>query len=1072
MVTPHPNRTRSERPTRRYAASFVRLAINREFTRKTFTVIAVAFILSAIGLNTFLAHRQTLEQENSVSTLRESGRLKRDLDQLQQMMLDEHGELYTLISTRPFYKRAAYQFPVATLLELSGDARTGCRGRSDCVSRLDQLDEMMRKLGERSNALARRVTQFPGSVRLGDPALNEIDAYFYSVLEHVIDVRMEADATIDSAISKSSSDSRWVSTALLASGFTAAALLLGLMRWNTRIARRLRAALRLADTARARYQRFFDEHPLPIWIYDNESLAIVAANGAAQRSFGYDEAELLGMSLEDVHPADEFSRLKEGFNARSETTFGQTQAVGVWVHQTRSGERKSMDVHHLKVAFEGQAATMAVMVDVTLELAARAELFESKQTLEYVLDHIPQGIAWKNAKHRYVGGNAVYARDAGLASREALIGLSDHELLWGDDPEEIQDEDIRVMSGELTRRHFERSAVAVDGTEVWISETKLPLEDQKGNTIGVLIAYENITSRRKAELALRLQGRAIDASINGIVIAQAQLGRNIVMFANPAFERITGYSAGDVTGADCDALFNLNQEPQKWAEVRHAMNSNTEANVTLLCVRKNGEQFWNNVLVAPVRDEEGRVTHHVGVMSDVTALVEYQARLEHQARYDALTELPNRTLLDERLGEAIGRASEAGSQVSVMFLDLDRFKEVNDSLGHRVGDTLLASVAKRLQRLVRSNDLVARYGGDEFIIVAARSGGEQLVPMLERVITAMTEPFYAGERELFVEASIGVSTYPQDGADTDTLIRNADAAMYLAKSRGRNGYQFYRPELNRAAAERLQLSTRLRRAVKAKALQVAYQPQIDMLTGRIFGAEALLRWRDDELGVVSPAVFIPIAEETGLIQGLGEWVLRTACEQACRWREQGFPPIRVSVNVSPLQLERSDLVNVVRAALADTGCRADMLELEVTEGALMRNADDAARVLQELRQLGVKIAIDDFGTGYSSLSYLKRFSVDRIKIDKAFVQEIGQGTEYEALTLAVIAIAEALKFAVIAEGVETDVQRGFLVEHGCSEGQGFLYSAAVSGDTIAAMLRPSSVESDFAGTAPDPQTGR
>jgi len=319
----------------------------------------------------------------------------------------------------------------------------------------------------------------------------------------------------------------------------------------------------------------------------------------------------------------------------------------------------------------------------------------------------------------------------------------------------------------------------------------------------------------------------------------------------------------------------------------------------------------------------------------------------------------------------------------------------------------------------------------------------------------MSEPFNMGIQELYVEASIGVSTFPQDGPDADTLIRNADAAMYLAKAHGRNGYKFYRAELNAAAAEKLQLSTQLRRAVKTQALQLAYQPQVDMLTGRIFGAEALLRWNDPELGVVSPATFIPIAEESGLIQVIGEWVLRTACQQAKSWLDQGLSPIRISVNVSPLQLERSDLVTVVKTVLKDSQLAADCLELEVTEGALMRNADDAARTLRELRSLGVKIAIDDFGTGYSSLSYLKRFSVDRIKIDRAFVREIGIDEEYEALTLAVIGIAKALKFDVLAEGVELDVQKHFLIGHGCTEAQGFLFSPAVSSGQFAEMLRKS-----------------
>lgn len=672
-----------------------------------------------------------------------------------------------------------------------------------------------------------------------------------------------------------------------------------------------------------------------------------------------------------------------------------------------------------------------------------------------MVENVPQGIAWKDANHRYVGGNEIYARDAGLKSRHALIGLSDRDLRWGDDPDAVIAEDARVMAGELTWKHLERAAIAVDGSEVWISETKLPLEDQSGAVIGVLRAYENITKRRRAEVALRLQSRALEASINGIIIAEIRAGRHVIMFVNEAFERITGYGQSDVLNADCDDLFRLNGEPEKWDAVRRALNDDTEANATLLCTRKDGKRFWNNILVAPVRDEVGTVTHHIGVMSDVSALVEYQQRLEHQARYDSLTELPNRTLLDERLAESIARATATEGSVSVLFLDLDRFKEVNDSLGHRVGDALLARVAKRLQRLVRATDLVARYGGDEFIIVAERSSAEQLIPMLDRLVAAMSEPFNMGIQELYVEASIGVSTFPQDGPDADTLIRNADAAMYLAKAHGRNGYKFYRAELNAAAAEKLQLSTQLRRAVKTQALQLAYQPQVDMLTGRIFGAEALLRWNDPELGVVSPATFIPIAEESGLIQVIGEWVLRTACQQAKSWLDQGLSPIRISVNVSPLQLERSDLVTVVKTVLKDSQLAADCLELEVTEGALMRNADDAARTLRELRSLGVKIAIDDFGTGYSSLSYLKRFSVDRIKIDRAFVREIGIDEEYEALTLAVIGIAKALKFDVLAEGVELDVQKHFLIGHGCTEAQGFLFSPAVSSGQFAEMLRKS-----------------
>jgi diguanylate cyclase (GGDEF)-like protein/PAS domain S-box-containing protein len=1024
----------------------------RKFERIALSLLAVLAILAAIGANTFLAVRQAAEQNNAMRALQSSSRLKQDLDQLQQMMLDEHGELYTLISTKSFYKRSPYTFPLHELAELTNDARDACKHGTTCLSELDDLDGMIRLLGERSDALYQRSTQHPGTLGLGDAQLSEIDAYFYSVLEHVVEVRMQADATIDTTVSKSSKDAKSVSAALLICALTAALLLLALIYRNSRIAHRLRVTLRQADRARAKYQRFFDEHPLPICVLDDASQAIVASNRSAQRTFGYSESEMLCMSLSDVLPADEHLRFAQTMSQRPEDDSEITHSLGVWVYQTKDGERLSMDVHHLNLEDEGQRVTLSVMVDVTLMTVAQAELFKSKQTLEYVLDHVPQGIAWKDANHRYVGGNAIYARDAGLPSKHALIGLTDYDLKWGDDPAAVMAEDIQIMAGERTWKHLERAAIAVDGSEVWLSETKLPLEDQSGAVIGVLRAYENITRRRQAQVALRLQSRALEASINGIIIAEARAERHIIMFANAAFERITGYGQGDVIDADVEALFTLGGETEKWDVVRQALSDDSEANATLLCTTKHGKRFWNNILVAPVRDDDGQVTHHIGVMSDVSALVEYQQRLEHQARYDSLTELPNRTLLDERLAEAIARASGTQGQVSVLFLDLDRFKEVNDSLGHRVGDALLAKVAKRLQRLVRATDLVARYGGDEFIIVAERSNAEQLVPMLDRLVASMSEPFHMGIQELYVEASIGVSTYPQDGPDADTLIRNADAAMYLAKAHGRNGYKFYRAELNVAAAERLQLSTRLRRAVKAQALELAYQPQIDMLTGHVFGAEALLRWNDPELGVVSPATFIPIAEESGMIQVLGEWVLRTACAQVRSWLDQGLPSIRVSVNVSPLQLERSDLVAVVKAALHDAQLPADSLELEVTEGALMRNADDVARTLRELRNLGVKIAIDDFGTGYSSLSYLKRFSVDRIKIDRAFVRDIGTDGEFEALTLAVIGIAKALKFDVLAEGVELDVHRRFLIEHGCTEGQGFLYSPAIAGDRFAELL--------------------
>jgi diguanylate cyclase (GGDEF)-like protein/PAS domain S-box-containing protein len=909
----------------------------KRHSKSALSVLAIASILVAIATSTGLALWQTREQNTALRSLQSSGRLKSDLDQLQQIMLDAHGDLYTQISTAPFYHRQQYAFPLRALLALTVDARSACGSRPTCISQLDDLDGMLRLLAKRSDALGARANMRAGGVGLGDPALGEIDAYFYSALEHVGSVRVQSDATIEVTVTRSSEDAKWVSKILLGCGLSAAVLLLVVIYRNFRIARQLRAALAVADRT-------------------------------------------------------------------------------------------------------------------------RDELFRSNQTLESVLDHVPQGIAWKDTAHRYVGGNEIYARDAGLLSKRVLIGLTERDLKWQDDVSAVENEDAKIMAGELTKKHVERVSKAVDGREVWISETKLPLEDQSGNVIGVLRAYDDITERRKTDAALLLQGRALEASVNGIIIFEARDGKYVVSFANEAFERMTGYDRNEVLNLSSEDLFSLSGESQKWDVVRKALGANAKADVTLHCVRKDRSRFWSHVQVSPVRDDGGRITHHVGVMTDITALTEYQQRLEHQAKYDALTDLPNRTLLDERLAQSLSRARVEGSLVSVMFLDLDRFKEINDSLGHRVGDALLVRVATRVRRLVRERDLIARYGGDEFVIVVEHTEARYAVPMLDRIVSAMAEPFHLDAQELYVEASIGVSTYPQDGLDADTLLRNADTAMYLAKSEGRNGYRFYRPELNAAAAERLQLSARLRRAVKNQALRLEYQPQVDMRDGTIFGAEALLRWHDEELGTVSPADFIPLAEQTGLIQSIGEWVLRTACQQVKTWIDLGLAPIRVSVNVSPLQLERSDIVEIVRSALQQAQIPSDYLELEVTEGALMRNVDEVARTLRELRATGVKIAIDDFGTGYSSLSYLKRFSVDRIKIDRAFVREIGRDGEYEALALAVIGIANALKFEVLAEGVELDAHRAFLLKHGCTAAQGFLFSPSVTGAAFAELLRSNTAD--------------
>lgn len=753
------------------------------------TPLALVAILSAIALNTAIALHQSREQRRALEQQHAVESVKRDLDELQNTLLDEHEQLYTVIGTRPFYRRAAYIYPLPLLIDNASAAQQTCEGRERCLALLDELKDMIRHLGRMSNELAMRAMLEPGSVTVATPLLGELDARFFQTMQKIGEIRVDEDAHLDQSVTKASRDSQTTAALLLGSGLAAACLLLAFLRRNAHITKSLREALYTADIAREKYQRLFELNPLPVWIVDDVSTRLVAVNEVAARVFGYRADEMLELRLADL-------RLDEtALHGKSLPHVGAREnGTAIWEHRTKSGEFRSMSVFQLQTDFDGHSATLCVMEDVTAQLAAQAEL-------------------------------------------------------------------------------------------------------------------------------------------------------------------------------------------------------------------------------------------------------------RHRAEYDALTGLSNRKHFDESLTRMLEQAKRSGAALAVIFLDLDNFKEVNDSLGHRVGDALLTHIAKRIERVVGERGTVARYGGDEFMII---TGGADsvLIPLLDSLLLAMTEPAHVSGHELFIEASIGISIHPSDGDDTDTLVRNADAAMYLAKQNGRNQYQFYRPELSKAAIARLRISTRLRQALRNGTLKVLYQPQFDMRSGAMIGAEALLRWTDAQLGSVSPALFIPIAEETGLIRGIGEWVLREACKEAARWNADDARALRVSVNVSPLQFEHGDLIGQVRSALHDSGLLPELLELEVTEGALMRHPDLASRKLAGLREMGVRIAIDDFGTGYSSLGYLKRFRADRLKIDREFVREVGLDAETETITRAIIALAQALNFELIAEGVETNSQRDFLLRNGCIQAQGFLYSQAVSADKI------------------------
>ncbi len=551
------------------------------------------------------------------------------------------------------------------------------------------------------------------------------------------------------------------------------------------------------------------------------------------------------------------------------------------------------------------------------------------------------------------------------------------------------------------------------------------------------LAFERARGKN-AELALQLRSRALDASLNAVLITRASGTGHLIEYANPAFEHITGYPLDAIIGADCRLLQGGDRDQPGIDAIRRALAGKHDVTTLLRNYRRDGTLFWNQLHITPVPDENGQVVHHIGVLNDVTELVRLRDLQHHQANFDSLTGLPNRALLHERLDQAIALGAARNTRVSLIFMDMDHFKDVNDSLGHGIGDCLLQEVGKRLANCVGPADTVARHGGDEFVMVVVEPGPtDRQAEVLTRVSQALLRPVWVEDTGFYVEASIGIACFPADGADGQTLLRRANLAMYRAKSDGRNAVHRFEPELDRLADQRLALSRRMRAALANGEFQLDYQPQVDLQCNRVTGVEALLRWRDPELGAVSPATFIPIAEENGLIAPIGEWVMQQACHQAQTWQAT-LPGLRMSVNLSPRQFARGDILHVIERALTRAGLPPSLLEVEITEGALM--AHRSIDLLRAIRATGVGVAIDDFGTGYSGLSYIRAFQADRLKLDMSFVRGLGVHREDEVITRAILSLGRALDFQVVAEGVETDRQLAFLRRYGCGVVQGHRFA--------------------------------
>ncbi|AMB86338.1 diguanylate cyclase [Pseudomonas agarici] len=590
-----------------------------------------------------------------------------------------------------------------------------------------------------------------------------------------------------------------------------------------------------------------------------------------------------------------------------------------------------------------------------------------------------------------------------------------------------------------------------DGRWVWIEDRGRAVErSASGRVLRMVGTRRDINSRKELEVQRQLAATVFEAASEGIVIFDPNYA---LLAVNQAFSRVTGYQIEDMLGRNVAELPCSRDARRHYSMIRQSLEQHGSWQGELVEARKNGELYPQWLQLNVVRDAGGKVSHIVGFFADLSARRESEERMRYLTHYDELTGLAKRSLFKERLHEANQRARQGGRSLALLHINLDRFKLLNDSLGHEVADQLLQKMARRLINALPEAETIARLSGDEFAVLFDAYGNlSSLARMATRLLGKLRLPLTVAGHELVVSASMGISLLPDSAREIPALVSQANIAMQHAKHLGGNNFQFYTDSLQASTLERLQLENQLRKAIDEQQLTVFYQPKLCLATDRLNAAEALVRWDHPSMGQVPPGDFIGLAEETGLIGAIGEFVLRQACWQACEWQRQGLAPTRVSVNLSVHQLRQGKLVSLVRQVLAETGLAPHLLELELTESQLLDSVEHIIATFQQLRDLGVKLAIDDFGTGYSSLSYLKRFPVDYVKIDQSFIRGLGEGSEDAAITRAIIAMAHSLGLKVVAEGVENPQQLEFLKLHGCDEVQGYLISRPVAAEALAGLL--------------------
>ena len=706
------------------------------------------------------------------------------------------------------------------------------------------------------------------------------------------------------------------------------------------------------------------------------------------------------------------------------------------------------------------SANAEVQTEVERRLGSKPSREVERALLASIINELPELVYAKDTGGRFLAANDAVALDNGLQHAADLIGKTDFDLFPPDVAQGFFDIEQQIIASGKPVIDMEERRTDASGAPKWMLTTKMPMRDDHGRIVGLIGVARNITERKLAEQEWRTERALFRAMVDQVpdyLFVKDTDSRFVIV--NRAVAADIGLQPDDLMGKTDFELHRRELAAKFFADEQKIVSTGEALlNIEEYVLDPSGKKQWLSTSKVPLRNEENEIIGIVGICRNINERKRAEDQIRFMALHDVLTGLPNRSLLMDRLTQALLQAERSNVRATVMFVDLDNFKLVNDSLGHNAGDTLLKVMAERMVGCVRATDTVARLGGDEFVILLIdQAASPAATPsILDKVRAAVAMPVPIEGRLFHVTCSIGVAQFPEDGADPETLLMNADVAMYQAKENGRNDFQFYTTEMNDAASERRLLQEGLREAIKRNEFEIVYQPQVDLRTGAVFAVEALARWNHPTLGMIQPTKFIPLAEESGLIVPLGDWVLREACRQNREWQDAGIAPISVCVNVSARQFREKGWVKRVVSTLRETGLDPKYLELELTESMLMHDVPGAIAAMRELGAIGVHFSIDDFGTGYSSLSALRSFPVARLKIDQSFVRNLAGDANDRKIARAVISLGRKLNMKVIAEGVETDEQLAFLQESECDEIQGYRFSRPVGSEAVAAILRKQS----------------